>query len=383
MWRRPVELHHAYIWVEEGTVSLPAYLSTGWRSVFSPVSGYLVVPAKLIFLTAATLSATHLPQVEYWLTLIFEVGTIALIAFSPSHLPFPKLAALSVMLVPTQPEVFAVSEYAFWWGALWSFVAVFWRDGDHPRLGWRGLLVLIGGLSSPMCIPAAGLLVYRAIVTRKRTDWLLGVGAVLVGLVQLVFMLSRGPMGDGDRRFDPFQIVLRFFGQFVVSSEVIPALLVFTLGAAILVGLVAYCVANRKWRDPYFVMLVGCLCAALLASITRVPVHVLHPVLSGPRYFFYPFVFLAWTLLYMFAEVRQVAKVAIGGVLLVALTQFAHHGRQRYDTFTWRAELQRCVASGSATYSFPVQFAGPKEIAWHVPLTGDQCQDLIDRSIFK
>ncbi len=383
IWRRPVELHHAYIWVEEGTVSLPEYLRDGWLSLFSPIAGYLLVPAKAIFLTAASLSASHLPQVAYWLAIVFEVATVALIAFSPTHLKYPRLAALAVLLIPTQPEVYAVSEYAFWWGSLWSFVAIFWRDAENPRTGWRLALVVIGGLSSPMCIPAAVLLGYRAFSTRKKSDWSIAAVGTAIAALQLTLMLLRGPVGEGNRRLDLYQLIARFFGNFVVSSANIPLWLIFLVGMSIVIGLVAYGWFNRKWRDPYFVMLAGCLGAALLASISRVPVEVLHPVLSGPRYFFYPYIFLSWLLLYAFSEVRMPARAMISAAFLIALVQFSLHGRQSYETFRWRAELQNCVARGDEAYRMPVQFAGPKEIAWHVELTGLQCQELIDRSIFK
>lgn len=384
MWRRPVELHHPYMWVEEGTVSLPAYLALGWRSLWVPVAGYIVLPAKLIFLTAISLSASHSAGIAYWLTLIFEIGTICLVAYSPTHLRYPKLAAIAIALIPTHPEVFAVSEYAFWWGIIWSFVALFWREGENPRTLWRSFLVVFGGLSSPMALPVAAFLGYRAFRERKRTDWIVFGAGVVVAAVQCIMVATASvPMGFGTRQFDGVQVVVRFFGNFVVSTGTPPVIVLFLLGAAIIAAAIYFVISRRKWNDTYFVLIGAGLCAGILAAITRVPVDIIHPVLAGPRYFFYPFIFLAWALLYIYSETGVRFRAFIGVVLLLALSQFAMHGRFEYDTFHWRAELKRCVAEGAGTYQFPVQFAGPKEIAWHVPLTGVQCQSLVDRSLLK
>jgi hypothetical protein len=384
VWRRPVEWYHPYVWVEEGTITLPAYLEQGWRSLWAPVAGYLVLPAKLIFLTSISLSASHYPTIAYGLTLIFEIGTIVLIAYSPTHLRFPKLAALSVALIPTQPEVFAISEYAFWWGALWSFVAVFWREGEQPRTTWRCALTAVGGLSSPMAVPAAVLLGYRAFKLPQRGDRVVFAVAVLVAAIQCVAVVTATvPMGFGKRYFDAVQIVVRFFGHYVISSERLPVALLCVIGLAILGVILGFAIDRQKWHDKYFVMLVGALCAAIMASISRVAIDQLHPVLGGPRYFFYPYIFLTWLLLYIYGEASSRMRAFIGVVFACAFTQFLMHGRQEYDTFRWRAELGRCINAGNDIYQLPIQFAGPKTIAWHVALKGTQCQQLVDQSIFK
>lgn len=383
IWRRPVEWQHPYVWVEEGTVSLPAYLASGWLSLVSPVSGYLVLPAKFILLVSLTISASHYPAIAYFLTVAFEVTTLCLIAYSPSWLKYPRLAALMVALVPTLPEVFAVSEYAFWWGALWSFVAIFWREGERPRTAWRTVLVLVGGLSSPMALPAAVLLAIRAAWTRSRTDLIVGAAAAAAATVQAAIMLSNpSPLGIGDRGIDPVQTVVRFFGHYVISSPRAPGYILFAAGAAIIGGLVAFAIRRRKWRDPWFVLLTMSLCAGIVATLSRVPVGMIHPV-GAARYFFFPYLFLSWILLQAFGESGRVGKTLIAGVLTLSVSQFVLHGRQAYQSFEWPSELQRCLAKGDGEYAMPVQFNGDRSIAWHVNLSGNDCKRLVDRSLFR
>jgi hypothetical protein len=383
VWRRPVEWQHAYPWVEEGTISLPEYLSSGWRSLWAPVSGYLVIPAKLIFLTAISLSASIFPQIAYALTLAFEVGTLCLIAFSPTHIRYPWLAAMLVAVVPTQPEVFAVSEYAFWWGTLWSFVALFWREGERPRTAWRCILAVVGGLSSPIAIPVAVLLGARAIVIRKQSDVIVLAAGGLTAAIQVATLLTTvAPLAIGDRGFEPLEIVKRFFGHYVVSSPNVPQLLLVAAGLAIIGWMAMFTIAHKKWRDPWFILLAASLGAGVAASLSRVAVDVIQPM-GAARYFFYPYLFLGWLLLYAYAETGLAGRVFTVVVLALGFSQFAMHGRQVYDTYLWPDELRRCIAAGKNGYPLPVQFNGDKAIAWHVALTGEQCESLVDRSMFR
>lgn len=380
-WRRPEEWHSPYPWVEEGTVFLPGYLANGWASLFAPVSGYLVIPAKLIFLMAVSIDAWHYPVIAHALTLAFEIGTLCLIAVSPTWLRYPWLAAVLVALMPTMPEVFAVSEYAFWWGALWSFVALFWREGSHPRTAWRCVLALVGGVSSPMAIPAAGLLLVRAALVRRRADIAVAIVATALAALQGVLMASNpSTLGVGDRQFAPVETVIRFFGHYVVSTPLAPHWLLFGAGLAMIAWLGFYAWRTHAWRDPWFMLLAAALVLSIAASLARVAVGLIHPV-GAARYFFFPYLFLAWLLLYTYGEAGWPGRAFVACVVLLATSQCALHGRQVHVTFDWHAELGQCISSGGATYALPVQFNGDPALAWHVPLTGTQCRTLVDRSL--
>ena len=383
IWRRPDQFLHPYVWVEEGTVTLPAYLTEGWKSLFAPMAGYMVVPAKLIFLVAAWLSFAHLPSIEYWLTLIFEVGTLALVAFSPTRLRFPKLAALAIALLPTDSEVFAVSEYAFWWGTIWAFVAIFWDEGDKPRTLWRCVLVAVGGLSSPMAMPIAAILGFRAAALRKRADIVVFAASACVAAAQWATMRMTGALKPpAGMAVDVSAVVTRFFGHFFLASSSVPAPVTLIVGAAIVLGGTVFVVVRRKWRDPYFLMLSACLVASILASATRVPVNVIHPFDAGPRYFFFPYIFLAWLLLYSIPEIGRVPRSLVCVIFAGAFAQFMFHAQRTHERVSWRSELNKCVAVGSAVYPLPIHYDGVQSRMWHVDLTGDQCSDLKSRSIF-
>src|SRR5215470_13572876 len=54
--RRPDQFFHPYIWVEDGSLTLPGYLHRGWLELFQPLNGFLVFASKLINIVAFRLS---------------------------------------------------------------------------------------------------------------------------------------------------------------------------------------------------------------------------------------------------------------------------------------------------------------------------------------
>src|SRR5512135_1935163 len=141
--RRPDQWAAPYLWIEEGTVMLPDFAASGWRTLFHPVNGYFLLPSKIILSLSATLSFRWLPEIEYWLTLAFTAGVLAAIAFSPTGLKYRAACALAVLALPLDSEVYAMSSLAFWWGTLLAVLPLLWRrEGpQYPLVRW-GLLVV-------------------------------------------------------------------------------------------------------------------------------------------------------------------------------------------------------------------------------------------------
>jgi hypothetical protein len=295
----------------------------------------------------------------------------------------PVLAALAVALLPTDSEVYAVSEFAFWWGTLWAFVAVFWDDRAPPSTLWRCILVGIGGLSSPMALPIAAILALRLAFFRKRADFAVLVVATATAVAQGYTLSHVGTQGaPSAMAFDVAGILARFIGGFALATPGMSETFAICLGVAVVLGGAAFFVYRRKWRDPYFVMLLACFAAAVLASISRMPVLGTHPIVAGPRYYFFPFTFLAWMLLYAVPEIARPWKILVTLLFAGALLQFVTYGQRGQDEISWKQELKQCRASGDAGYPLKIQTDGNLANVWHVALTASDCGELKRRSLF-
>lgn len=386
-WRRPGQLLHPYIWVEDGTVTLPAYLHHGWLSLFLPVAGYLVLPSKLIFLIAATLSFTRLPELTYWFTILFTFAVVLCVARCPTYLRWPTACAVAMLLIPSNPEVFAVSEYAFWWGTVLVFVSLLWRP-EAGKTPLRVLLTVIGGGSSPIIIPLSALFIIRAWLFRTKREYITLASAMALSAAQAGSLLTtenilHGKSNNIAANFNPPVLVEKFFGYFVFWSRHshVDEWRSVLIGSLVILVLLVVLIRNAKRPNIGASLIGGMLLVAIVASIARVPVNLIHPVLAGPRYFFLPYILLAWLLIQAASVGLVWERIAIAIFLISALHQTLLYGQRHSDPINWEAQLNACKAS-TTPYNFPIQFDGSSASMWHVTLTSFECRQLQRQSVF-
>ena len=152
------------VWNEDGSWIVPATIESGWRAIFAPVNGYLIVPSRFITWLALQISFEHYAAVSTALGVFAQALCVSAIAFSPTLLPFRLGMAIAVLLVPTDPECFVLPQYTFWWTTLLAVLAVFWTE-RHQLV--RSVFVVLGGLSSPLIVAIAPILVLRAAIERS------------------------------------------------------------------------------------------------------------------------------------------------------------------------------------------------------------------------
>jgi len=382
IYRRPSQFLHPYIWVEEGTITLPHYLHDGWLSLLSPVAGYIVLPAKIIFMLAATISFPHLPMLTYWLTIAFTISVAMSVALCPTYLKWPSVCAIAILLIPTDAEVFAVSEYAFWWGTLLAVVSVLWKS-DGGKVALRSLLTLVGGLSSPLIIPLAPIFLFRALRFRTRNETLTFIVALTAAIAQAASILHTGNLAHSDKvNLDPIILVGKFFGYFVFWSQNSQAAMwqSATIGVALIVALIAITYRHRAKLDVGIPLLAVCLAIAITSTVTRISPDMINPILAGPRYFFFPYIFLAWLLIQAAAVGGIVSRSIIAAIMILTMHQTWVYGQRTHDTIDWRAEIHSCTLA--STYELPIHYDGVRSHAWKVELSGADCRKLISRSMF-
>jgi hypothetical protein len=117
-------------------------------------------------------------------------------------------------------------------------------------------------------------------------------------------------------------------------------------------------------------------------------------MLSGPRYFFYPFMLMTWAGLWIaFVSgpiVRSILGIAYLAALWIAVTYeyvpgYKYAGFQRrHDHVDWREHVGRCARRGDAEkYVMPIHTNGDANALWPRELTGAQCRALVADSVFR
>jgi hypothetical protein len=216
----------------------------------------------------------------------------------------------------------------------------------------------------------------RAALQRTRGNLVAFAAALAVALVQGYVMHRSHATGTsppiGALHHLP-QIVRKYFGTALYSVGQHGAQ---AFGIAVIFVLAGAVFALPKERRLVYVMLGLCLGVAVLTSIARVPVEAPHPVLAGPRYFFFPLILTGWMLIMIAKEGPRTAALCaaiIAGAYAPALAAALAYDPQ-VPRAPWPDQVAACVASPGA-YTFDIQLGRP-DAAWHLTLSGDECRAL-------
>ncbi|MCG6204147.1 hypothetical protein LPW26_05835 [Rhodopseudomonas sp. HC1] len=377
--RRPDQFLAPYIWVEDGAKLLPDFLTYGWSSFFMPVQGYLILATKLLTLSSFSISFLHFATVSLAITVISTAAVVVFIAAAPTDLKLKPLCAAVVLLIPTDPEVFAVGEYIFWWAGLLILLALVWTPGGGANWA-RWFAIGFGGLSSPIILPLSVLFVLRAWRLRGRREELVTLAVVLaVVAIQASVMLSttdRVASLNVVSWQELRAVIERFFGSFICGSCEMSGRTRVVMGAVVLTLIVG---ASIRMPLTYKLLLLSLL-LIVATTIQRNPASILNPYSAGPRYFFYPYVLLSWLLISVAASstwisLRIGAAAIVGCAIAVGLTHLS-----RYHThINWEQQVRSCAAS--KIYGLPVHFDGTSA-PWVLQLKGDDCSKMVERSLF-
>ena len=297
---------------------------------------------------------------------------------SPTHLRWPYLCAIAVLTIPVDPEVYAVSLLAFWWAGLLLVLALVW-DADRGATWLRAGYVVLGGLSSPLVVPFAALFVLRALLERRRSEFIVAAFALAVAAIQARAIFDYHHI-DYARLIDP-HVILVAMNKFTGYLFVGPRYGHYYAGPLVLalLGVALWQIRARlTWHFALLVLAWAAICAT---TALRNPIHVIDPLDAGPRYFFYPFILLTWILIWISA--LSPAHVRI--LVLAGCLHGCRLGLQAHDAQPRRDGLARSCRGLCAirAYDLPIHYDGRASSMWYVRLTGQQCRDLIAWSLIR
>ncbi|NTV92092.1 MAG: hypothetical protein HGA72_02075 [Chlorobiaceae bacterium] len=378
MSRRFAQLQYPNVWNEDGTQIIPGIMTNGLQSIFEPVNGYLVLVPKLISFGALQFSVYQYDLV----TTIFSFMLMALVAFavaaSPTKMHGRTWCALTLFFIPSDPEVFGLPLYTFWWVSVLLFLLVLW-DEDKERPLLRALYVILGGLSSPVIVMLLPMFYLRSIRFRKKTaEHLVSILSTVIAIVQLQFILNteasaRPPLGSIIK-----YVIPKFFGGFLVGN--IWDAGTWLAGLALFI-LIAFWVYDSKpfSATSTAVVLLYLLVVSISLSVMRVDPEVIHQKAAGPRYFFYPFIIISWILIHIwFAKRRYHYFSAM--FFVVAVSNAIPVWSRSHDDLRWKDHVRSSWFF--PVYTFPVQSNGERALAWKMILSERQFRPYMEKDLF-
>ena len=358
-------LFYPDVWDEDGIQNLYGFLSRGPIDMLTPVSGYLIVIPKTMTYLSALISITYYPFLSTVFTWIFTIFVFVTIAKAPTYLKGGVWLAVFCALLPTNPEVFGLPLYSFWWGSLLLPILVFW-DERKTHFGFRVFLLLIASMSSPFCVATLPLFFIRAYVLRQhRVEIILAVLALITTATQFWIMY---PQTSSFVAALLYKVLPRFLGGYTVVN-LYPALA--WIGAfALLIYGVGGIVRNRH---SWVLWTLGYLCViSIIMSVTRTHINELDQSVGGPRYFFFPYIFISWYLVQLIYQDRAKWFCWVGcGFLGLSLINTIPVLGRNHDSLYWKDHVYSC--SQFEKYELPAHFAGSAGDVWPFPIDGALC----------
>lgn len=386
--RRPSQFYHPYIWVEDGALLLPQYLKDALSFIFIPINGYLIVISKIIFSLSILVSFLYYPEISYAFTMVFTLGVIAAIALSPTLLRSSWICAILTLFIPTDPEVFGVGLYTFWWAGILLILALIWNMKGQKNL-LRNIYIILGGLSSPIIIALTPLFwvrifLFRKVLIFKKTEIFTAGLTSFIALIQLGLLFSMGQVNEATiYKINSISLLVeRFFGNFLVYSMGNQTFSLI-IGIFLLLLILLRSTIEFKAKNYGFILLASAFFLISLMSGMRVEIEQSHPVLTTPRYFFYPYVTLIWLLVWVLTDQRGITRIVSVSLIGFALANAMHSWARYHDALSWRKYVIECYKNRQKNLqSLPIHFAGSSENTWFVEINQNECKRLINGSLF-
>jgi hypothetical protein len=370
------------VWDEDGTQNIYYFIEHGWRSLFEPVNGYLIIIPKLITAFSISISITQYPLISTVLTWFITVIIFYFIATSPLRLKGGILLAITCLLIPSDPEVFGLPLYTFWWVSLLLFIVVFW---DSKSTDWlkRCTFIFFATLSSPIFIITLPLLWIRAWLLRKNPlEIKLALFSTVCAAIQLWVMWNYPKSiasGIGSIDFSTIiQIIPKFLGAYLIGN--IQPTLQWFFGVMLLSFFVF--TLFRKDNSPVIWGLIYLWCATVFLSISRADINIIHHTLGGPRYFFFPFIIQSWILLQLaLMNSNQLIRWAGGGLLILSIMNAIPVLDRKHDDLNWKDHLASCQYFDE--YAMPIHYDGNIAHTWFLPIVNTKCAEFIRNDFFQ
>jgi hypothetical protein len=369
--RRRAQLDAPQVWCEEGSM-VKAFLERGWSSIAEPLPLYLVLVPKLIVRAALAISVYHYPMIATLLTWLFTAFVALVIVRAPTQLAAKVLCAVAAFAVPSNPEVFGIASYTFWWASLCLFLLALW-DVRRPLPIARLVLLALCGLSSPAIFIVLPALWFRAWKYRARWETVIAVAGSLVAAVQISFMNPAAKVRSSAWVLLENSIP-KFCGRFVSGNLCDASWLLWIEGGVLVMLVAAYCFVER--RRPTAWILGYLWFASIAAPLVRVNPRLLDPRGGGPRYFFFAFVLTAWILIQILMSERTRGLRTLAGIaLFVSVVNALPVWSRTHDDLRWSEHVRS--ARLFARYDVPIQFDGDQWNAWSISASGETWNDLL------
>ena len=368
--RKSDSLFNPQLWAEDGTVFFAQQYEHGLASMFTTYAGYLhIVPRLIAFMAETFFPYALIPAVYNYTALIITIIVIAH-CFSPRLLlPQKPLLALFIVLVP-QPrnEVFLNITNIQWLLCLLLVLTLLKESpdkkyGSYPLQVISDILIIIlAGLSGPFMVLMLPFFAWKLFNLKNSYGYTMLTLACCAALVQVFFLMMHNETIQGGSVFDADAYISMFarklfgglfFGYALKYGNAIGT----SIGALVYFSLLVYISYSKSPDDRYcmtrVLLLLGIAAAIVGAAIIRYNFSPLILVLSGYRYFYVPYVLVAWSIIMCLDQRRSWKNIFVFiSLVLILYSSLAFGFRTAMVDHQWKSHAR--LIGSQDTVNIPI-----------------------------
>jgi hypothetical protein len=345
--RRPDGLFHAQFWGEDGHVWIAdAYNLGWWPALFHTWSGYYQTLPRLAATLALLAPFSFAPLLLNLMAIAIQALPVSILLSSRSSawgsLQYRAAMAGIYLALPNTAELSSGITESLWHLALCAFLLIV---AAKPKsiAGWLFdiVILVLCGLTGPFCIFLLPITIYLARKNHDRRRWSIAGDLAVFCLIQAWALLKVGLSGDPlDHRQTGLHVLGATPALFtrILASQIYLGTLIGGNGlgasagprhliffACVAVGgtaLVVFCLLKASVEMKLFIVFAALPFAASLVSSTGhappgVGVWSLLVAAGGIRYWFFPTLAFAWTILWCFQSRNLPLKTISTGLLFL------------------------------------------------------------------
>ncbi len=376
--RTKEKISYPGIWVED-SVHLQDMVSEGFSSLLNPTSNFLHFGTRLLTAVVQIFTIEHYPTVSIWLTVLIT-SAICMGVRKLFGGPQGLVGAIAIILVPSDPEVFGLPSYLFWFFGIYliAFAISDYHRQAQKTFVFNLILLFVFGLSGPVGVLLLPIYALRLIQERgrqitNRSYYAFAVNAI-TSIVQISCYFST-QVHDDSLQFNSLKTLLwpiKAMGSYFVGIQE-PDLRLITG-----VGMISLLLIPWLWRSRFSYLSVSLSFLVVLAAIQtslRVNTEIIHPTIAAPRYFFIVFVLTGWIITFAIFELLKtllIRTIVFTFILFLFVVNVDDAIDRRVSDFHWRSYASSCQYFEALRA--PVLFDGSYQESWTLDLNKDMCR---------
>ncbi len=355
--RKTDSFSNPQFWAEDGPVFFLQQYENGASAIFQPYVGYLLLVPRLIALFADSFFPySAIPAVYNFTSLVITLFVIASI-FSPRFkISYKPLLALAIVLVPHYTNEVFLNVTNIQWILFISLIIVLMKEKPDYKYGNINvqfaldvMIIIICGLTGPFIIFLLPFFVYKWFKNKDWYNFSITSVTIVISFIQLSFILfTPEPLQDNNLVLSP-NLYSAIVGYKVFGILFLGKMLVWKIAAhkinpyflcIIYFCLIFMILRFSSLKNSFINICLSIQLIVLLAAFYkfRATPGVLVPEGCGLRYFYIPYITVAWSLIALLGKQEKwkniLITMALISILISSLTS-GLHSREFID-YNWK-----------------------------------------------